>query len=336
MEPRTNPRSHQNTRLSTLRSNKLLRRTGAYGYDAVIRLNWGRHRAVASDHLRIQAQTARGLLRRRIKETTIISLKDTGRCLIVVVVTIYGTYGFCQMVGWTDTDCLAQSWEIMQNTISVKPIRGTAPENNVKLAVTKGLSGHLNREPGYKNPIEHAKRCTFIIKGGRNLGTGFFISSNGYAITCKHVVEKEQYFTAILDNKDEYPIGVIFMSESHDIALIIVATTQKTPYLSTRTTDTLLPGEPVLAIGASSGPEPVVSNGVFAGLREKTSTRDRVIQFSASVNPGNSGGPLIDQDGKVTGVVSLKMISEKGKPVMETGLAIPSEYFVEEYASYIE
>jgi S1-C subfamily serine protease len=256
--------------------------------------------------------------------------------LIVIVVTIYGTYGLCQGVGRTDTDCLAQSWEMMQNTISIQPIKGSAPGNDVKFAFTKGLSDHLDPEPGYKNPIEHAKRCTFIIKGGRNLGTGFFISSNGYAITCKHVVEKERYFTAILDNRDECPIGVIFMSERHDIALIIVATTQKTPYLSTRTTDTLSPGEPVLAIGASSGPEPVVSNGIFEGLREKTSTRDRVIQFSASVNPGNSGGPLIDQDGKVTGVVSLKMISEKGIPLTETGLAIPSEYFIKEYASYME
>jgi S1-C subfamily serine protease len=256
--------------------------------------------------------------------------------LIVIVFIIHGIYGLCQGVGWTDTDCLARSREMIESNINIQPIRGTAPGNNMKLAVTKGLSDHLNPDPGYKNPIRHAKRCTFIIKGGQNLGTGFFISSNGYAITCKHVVEKERYFTAILDNRDEYPIGVIFMSERHDIALIIVATTQKTPYLSPRTTDTLCPGEPVLAIGASSGPEPVVSNGIFEGLREKTSTRDRVIQFSASVNPGNSGGPLIDQDGKVTGVVSLKMISEKGMPLTETGLAIPSEYFIEEYASYME
>jgi S1-C subfamily serine protease len=267
---------------------------------------------------------------------TIISLKDTARCLIVVVFTIHGTYGFCQRVGWIDTECLAQPWEIMESPTGIWPIRGTAPANDMKLAVTIGLSDHLNPEPGHKNPVEHAKRCTFIIKGGRNLGTGFFISSNGYAITCKHVVENEPYFTAILDNGDEYPIGVIFMSERHDIALIIVTANKNTPYLSTRTTDSLRLGETVLAIGASSGPEPVVSNGIFEGLREKTSTRDRIIQFSASVNPGNSGGPLIDQDGRVTGVVSLKMISEKGMPATETGLAIPSEYFIEEYASYME
>ncbi len=248
--------------------------------------------------------------------------------VIVATIAIYGIYDPCQGFAWIETDRLAQSWE--------KPIEDIAPANDVNIPVNKGISDHFNSQSGYKTPIEHAKRCTFIIKGGRNLGTGFFISSNGYAITCKHLVEEERHFTAILDNREEYPIGVIFMSETHDIALIIVPTTQKTLYLSPRTADTLSPGEPVLAIGASTDLEPVVSNGVFKGLREKTSTREKVIQFSASVNPGNSGGPLIDQDGRVTGVVTLKMISEKGIPVTETGLAVPSEYFMEEYASYME
>jgi len=234
-----------------------------------------------------------------------ISFRNTALFLIIIIAIICGHDGLCRnLYIWTDEDDLSPK--------VAQPV------------------------PHIKNPIEYATSCTFAIKGVQNLGTGFFISSNGFAITCKHVVEEDENHMAILNNQIEYPIGVISTSDKYDLALIIVTTPQKTPYLLPRDTNTLTAGERVLAIGSSPELQSTVTDGIFSGLREETSTKYRVIQFSAPVNPGNSGGPLIDAEGNVTGVVSFKLISNRGIPVTGIGFAVPSEYFIEEYAAYME
>lgn len=190
---------------------------------------------------------------------------------------------------------------------------------------------------GHLNPVEYSKKCSFVIRGENNLGTGFFISSNGFAITCKHVVEDDENYIAILSNQEKYPIGIISLSNKYDLAVILVTTSQKTPYLQFRDPFSMKPGEHVYAVGGSSGNEPKITNGLFTAIRKKLPTDDRTIQFSASINPGNSGGPLIDKNGKVLGVVSWKLVSSRGLPVTdEIGFAVPSDYLIEEYGSYME
>jgi S1-C subfamily serine protease len=167
------------------------------------------------------------------------------------------------------------------------------------------------------------------------LGTGFFISSNGYAITCRHVIEEDRDHTAIMNDRSEFPIGVIATSDKYDLALILVITSRKTPYLITRDTLAMRPGERVFAVGSSVGLQSTVTDGVFTGLREKMSMGDRVIQFSAPINPGNSGGPLIDEEGRVIGVISWKILSKSGVSVTGLGFAVPSGYLVEEFGAYM-
>jgi serine protease Do len=187
------------------------------------------------------------------------------------------------------------------------------------------------------NPVEYSKICSFVIKGENNLGTGFFISSNGFAITCKHVIEDDENHVAILSSQEEYPIGIIASSDKYDLAVILVTTPQKTPYLQLRDPFSMKPGDHVYAVGSSSGHKPTITDGLFTAIRKKLPTDDRTIQFSASINPGNSGGPLIDKHGKVLGVVSWKLVSSRGLPVAdEIGFAVPSDYLIEEYGSYME
>ena len=185
------------------------------------------------------------------------------------------------------------------------------------------------------NPIEHTTNCTFTIKGSHNLGTAFFISPNGYAVTCKHVIKEGRDFVAILNDQKEFPISIISSSYMHDLALILVITSQKTPYLSLRDPETVSPGERIFAVGSSVGLQSTVTDGVFTGLRNRKDRGEKVIQFSAPINPGNSGGPLIDEEGKVIGVVSMKYAMQEGIPIAGVGFAIPSKYMVEEYSAYI-
>jgi serine protease Do len=203
------------------------------------------------------------------------------------------------------------------------------------------FSGNISGKELYsytsqKNSIKKSLEATFSIKGDQNLGTAFFISSNGYAITCKHVLENDQNHIAILNDGSRYPIGIISINEKYDLALIMVIAYKKTPYLSIRDPFTLTPGERVFAIGSSLELKTNITEGVFTGLRENISTKDNVIQFSCPTNPGNSGGPLVDEQGNLIGVVSWKIVSQNGIPVTGLGFAIPSDYMAKEYHHYLE
>ena len=222
-------------------------------------------------------------------------------------------------------------------------VRGNGPSSEIipvnKQAITREKRTVRTLEKTVKvskTPIKHAADCTFTIKGSKNIGSGFFISPDGYAITCKHVIENEPNQTAVLNSLEEYPIGVISTSSEYDLALILVTTIRKTPFLKLRDPFTLKPGEKVFAVGSSTGLRPTVTFGSFSGQRKRLSTKQRSIQFSAPVNPGNSGGPLIDKEGRVIGAISWKLLSNKGVPVTGFGFAVPSDYIIKEYRRYIE
>ncbi|MFC1495371.1 trypsin-like peptidase domain-containing protein [Thermodesulfobacteriota bacterium] len=258
--------------------------------------------------------------------------------LLLIILSLISRISFlshAETYKWTDeegvvhfsdrlTDINNSSYEIIPDnkqgdTNRKKPVKSVAPPPELN-----------------KNPIEYATDCTFTVKGKKNIGTGFFISPNGYAITCKHVIENGPSHTAVLNNNEEYPIGVISISSEYDIALILVTTIKKTPFLKFRDPFTLKPGEKVYAVGSSIGLQSTVTDGLFSGQRKKMATEQRTIQFSAPVNPGNSGGPLIDKDGKVIGAISWKLLSNKGIPVTGIGFAVPSDYILKEYRGYMD
>lgn len=186
-----------------------------------------------------------------------------------------------------------------------------------------------------RNPIEYVTNCTFTIKGFKRSGSGFLISSEGYAITCRHVVEGLPNLTALLNDQREVQLNLISMSVKYDLALVQVMAHGRMPYLTIRDADGLAPGDRLYAVGASAGLQSTVTDGVFTGFRNIGPAKGTFIQFSAPVNPGNSGGPLVDEKGMVVGVVSLKFLSQQGMPVSGVGFAVPSAEIKEEYGSYV-
>jgi S1-C subfamily serine protease len=192
------------------------------------------------------------------------------------------------------------------------------------------------QETSARSPIEFVTNCTFTIKGRTKLGTGFLISSTGYAATCRHVIEESGDLTALMSDQRECQLNIITLSNKYDLAIIQVMTSQKTPFLSLRDAESLVPGERVFAVGASAGLQSTVTDGVFTAFRKPDGGKGGLIQFSAPVNPGNSGGPLVDESGKVVGVVSQKFLAQKGIPISGVGFAVPSDHLKEEYSAYME
>jgi len=187
-----------------------------------------------------------------------------------------------------------------------------------------------------RNPIEYVTNCTFTIKGSKRIGSGFLISSGGYALTCKHVVEDVPNLTALLNDQQEAQLNLIFTSTKYDLALVQVMVPKKMPYLTIRDAEGLAPGDRLFAVGASAGLQSTVTDGVFTAFRTIEAAKGSFIQFSAPLNPGNSGGPLVDENGMVVGVVSLKFLSQQGMPVSGVGFAVPSAQIKEEYSTYME
>jgi S1-C subfamily serine protease len=187
-----------------------------------------------------------------------------------------------------------------------------------------------------RSPIEHAVNCTFTIKGSGRIGTGFLIAANGLAATCKHVVDGVYAPKAVLHDQSEHPLHVVAISRKHDLALVQVLGPPNLPFLSIRDAESVAPGDRLFAIGSSAGLQSTITDGVFTGFRKIGRPEERMIQFSAPVNQGNSGGPLVDAGGKVIGVVSMKVMLLDGTPVAGVGFAVPSASFLEEFRYMIQ
>ncbi|MEN9582797.1 MAG: hypothetical protein RL641_751 [Candidatus Parcubacteria bacterium] len=143
-------------------------------------------------------------------------------------------------------------------------------------------------------------------------GSGFFISSDGYIVTNKHVVEDESSeYTVLTNDGKKYDAKILAKDDILDVAILKVKGSGFS-YLSFGNSDQLKPGQTAIAIGnALAEFRNSVSVGVISGLSRSITAGDMfgkseqlegVIQTDAAINPGNSGGPLLDIKGKVIGV----------------------------------
>ncbi len=143
-------------------------------------------------------------------------------------------------------------------------------------------------------------------------GSGFLVRSDGYIVTNKHVVGQQDVdYTVLLSTGKEVPAKVVYIDPTNDIAIIKIPGAGY-PFASLGDSSTLALGETVAAIGNALGEyNNTVSTGIISGLNRNVEAQDtvgnteilrNVIQTDAAVNLGNSGGPLIDLEGRVVGV----------------------------------
>jgi serine protease Do len=175
-------------------------------------------------------------------------------------------------------------------------------------------------------------------------GSGFFVSDDGLVVTNRHVVaNSEATYSAVTSNGNSIELEVVDRDPFLDIAILQASSSTSTyPSLSFGDSDTLQPGQKVIAIGNALGQfQNTVSTGVISGLSRSIvaggsmgnfERLDQVIQTDAAINPGNSGGPLLSLSGDVIGVnVAIAQGSENISFALPSNLVQEVVESVQEY-----
>jgi serine protease Do len=158
--------------------------------------------------------------------------------------------------------------------------------------------------------IERARDSVVVItqraRDGsiEGIGSGFVINKNGLIATSLHVIGEGRPIEIAFANGDKFPVTEIHASDRKlDLALIRVAATNL-PAFRLADSDELKQGAPVIAIGNPRGLTHSAVQGIVSAFREFE--HGKMIQLAIPIEPGNSGGPLLDANGRVIGILEMK------------------------------
>jgi S1-C subfamily serine protease len=163
-----------------------------------------------------------------------------------------------------------------------------------------------------------------VIEGktdfGDVLGSGFIISKDGKIVTNLHVIREMKTVSVQGANGEIFDsMSVLAIDERRDLAIVHVAGVDLAA-LDLGNSNSLTVGEPVVIVGSPRGLQGTVTAGILSSVRD-SGDGFKVLQTDAAVNPGNSGGPLVNSKGQTIGVVSFKLSSSEG-----LNFAIPINY----------
>ncbi len=227
-----------------------------------------------------------------------------------------------------------------------RPDRGTEYQYNDNRPAKHTEEPQSDREPAQPGSIAEAAAkvrptvvgisTTHIQQRGfmgeaqtiEGVGSGFIVSSDGYILTNDHVVGgNAEEIVVILHNGDELDGQVLWTDPTLDLAVVKV-NAKGLPVAELGDSSKLIVGEPAIAIGTPLGLQfqhtttagiiSALDRTVEVGTERGQNFMEDLIQTDASINPGNSGGPLLNIDGQVIGINTVKVVSAEG-----IGFSIP-------------
>jgi serine protease DegQ len=214
----------------------------------------------------------------------------------------------------------AKAYAAVQGSV-VKVIGYSRPEG--KAAERKAETAPKGKAlvgPEYEEPDE------------RGVGSGVVIVDNGTILTNLHVVYGSRRIKVIFADGLEADADIVGLQPQHDLAVLKARKIPDDLQAATlRSTGDLSPGDRVTAVGFPFGIGPSVSHGVVSGLKREFRSPEgqriltNLIQFDAAANPGNSGGPLVTDDGEVVGIVTAIYNPTQERFFVGIGFAVPIE-----------
>lgn len=170
--------------------------------------------------------------------------------------------------------------------------------------------GPLDAKAIYKRALPSVMTLSSVTKAGdRVLGTAFLAIKDGVAVTAWHVIKDAAKVSARFADGQEFDVsGLIDKDEKRDVAIIRVKVADR-PLLDFQSVDPEA-GAKCFLIGAPQGLEFSISDGIISQVRTLDGIKQ--LQFTCPQNPGNSGGPLLDEAGKVYGVADWHWRNAEG------------------------
>ncbi|MEN6498046.1 MAG: trypsin-like peptidase domain-containing protein [Thermoguttaceae bacterium] len=176
--------------------------------------------------------------------------------------------------------------------------------------------------------VETVAPAVIGVMGGRSdqqggQGSGFLLTPDGFALTNSHVVHGRRRLLATTQDGDRLDAELVGDDPATDLALIRT-TARDLPYARLGDSESLRVGQLVIAMGNPLGLQSTVSTGVVSALGRAMRSQEgrmieNIIQHTAPLNPGNSGGPLLDSRGRVVGINTAIIAMAQG-----LGFAIPA------------
>jgi S1-C subfamily serine protease len=252
---------------------------------------------------------------------------NRGRLLLVAVILVLGAYWVGARYGPRQAENV-EAWRLGGNTALVGK---TSSEHNDALTEEESINVRIYRQasPAVANILTKATEYDFFMDPVpvEGAGSGFIIDPKGFILTNYHVVAGAQTIEVILGDQSRYPAKFVGADQRNDVALIKIDPKGKElAALPLGDSSTLQVGQKVLAIGDPFGFQSTLTTGVVSAIGRTVQTSqttfiDEAIQTDASINKGNSGGPLINTHGEVIGINSA--IYTPSGTTAGIGFAIP-------------
>ncbi len=231
---------------------------------------------------------------------------------------------------------------VMLALIQFTPLVNTILGSKNNLIVTKNET-EVYEKSSLAASVKKIYDAVVVVQGYRNgsmenSGTGFIYKVDnkyGYLLTNEHVISDSDRISILLETEEEIDAELLGKDEYLDLAVLRIDKKKVTLVASIGSSEKMNLGDTVFTVGSPLGANyrGSVTSGVLSGKDRKvsinvssTSNNDwimRVLQIDASINPGNSGGPLLNVNGEVIGICSLKLVDDD---IEGMGFAIPIEY----------
>ena len=234
----------------------------------------------------------------------------------LLAIVIYKFFEGPQKIIIKDNTAAAQYAKAMED-----PYSGVLQRHFLSSSPTDFIAAAEAVTPAVVN-IKAVEGSTFGLWGnssfGASSGSGIIISPDGYIVTNNHVIEDGSRYEVTLNNNEEYVAKLIGTDPTTDLALLKISATETLPHLILGNSDSVRVGEWVLAVGNPFNLSSTVTAGIVSAkgrnidILEGEYSIESFIQTDAAVNPGNSGGALVNTNGELIGI-NTAIITRSGR-----------------------